>query len=634
MRSRSASLVSILVRTSGAAGMARALPLFGGIGVAAGILFGGNGLRARVVLQTAYESHGVLFGLWLAWVLAITPVARAVLTERTAAFLRALPIPTWHVVAVLGGMLVAFQAPWALLWGVGGGPLTGLAAALVGTGMAALLVAHPSRGWERALAAPLLIGACVLDRPGLVACMALPVTAFAVRLAWLRAAEARRPTFSWIAGPAPLALSLGYHLRLLRAETAVLVRGVLVLSIAGLLGGIAARNVDALAPSAFRSLSLEVGAIVLTIACAGVAFSVRHTEASLLWFLDATGVSRTTRILATRGAVAAWGATFAVVFGSAIAASAKVDARTAASGILLDALLGASIAALASEAAHATPGLLRAQGGRFVASLTGLAALVLALSLVLGERGVLVLATGALARCAWSTNPPTSNRREKSAEGILPMTIVQASNLRKRFGIRQILDGVSFRRERPGVLAIAGENGSGKSTLLKIVCGVVPADAGRIVIHGADLAAARERALRGVGYVPDTLELPGFLSVKEWVRLVAALKRAPEPGPETVARLGVAPILRERLEALSLGQRRRVGLLGALVGEPGLLVLDEPTNGLDREGVEMLLELLESRTRAGFATLLTTHERSFLDEAADEVIHLAEGKLTSAQSAA
>jgi ABC-type multidrug transport system ATPase subunit len=134
--------------------------------------------------------------------------------------------------------------------------------------------------------------------------------------------------------------------------------------------------------------------------------------------------------------------------------------------------------------------------------------------------------------------------------------------------------------------------------------------------------------------VPDTLELPGFLSVKEWVALVAALKRAPEPTPETVARLGVAPILRERLEGLSLGQRRRVGLLGALVADPGLLVLDEPTNGLDREGVEMLLRLLESRTREGLATLLTTHEQSFREAAADEVLYLTDGQLTTARSAA
>jgi ABC-type Mn2+/Zn2+ transport system ATPase subunit len=316
-----------------------------------------------------------------------------------------------------------------------------------------------------------------------------------------------------------------------------------------------------------------------------------------------------------------------------MAASAGVDATTATSGVFLDALFGACIGALASEVAHRTRGLLHAQGGRFVAALTGIAALVLALILALGERGVIVLVAVSLATCARAAKSPSLHRSDRSAEGAVPM-IVQALNIRKRFGVRQILDSVSFARERPGVLAIAGENGSGKSTLLKIICGVVPADAGRVVIHGLDLARAREPALHGLGYVPDTLELPGFLSVKEWVALVAALKRAPEPTPETVARLGVAPILRERLEGLSLGQRRRVGLLGALVADPGLLVLDEPTNGLDREGVEMLLRLLESRTREGLATLLTTHEQSFREAAADEVLYLTDGQLTTARSAA
>jgi ABC-type Mn2+/Zn2+ transport system ATPase subunit len=633
MGSRTASLVSILVRTSGTAGAARALPLFGGIGVVATVLFGGDGLRARAVVEAARASPGALLGLWFTWILAAWPVAGAVLTERTAAFLRPLPVPTWHVVAILGVMLVAFQAPWLLLWGAGAGPLAGLAAAVVAAGSTAILVARPSRWRDRTLAVPLAIGACLPARPALALGVALPAAAYAVRLAWTCAADASRPKFSWIAGPAPVSLSLGYHLRLVRADAAVLLRGALVLSISGVLAGLAARNVGALSPTLFRSLSLAAGAVALTIACAGAAFSVRQTEASLLWFLDAAGVNRVTRVVASRGAVAAWGSAFALVFGSAMAASAKVDARTAASGLSLEVLLGACIGALASEAAHRVPGLLRAQGGRFVAALTGIAALALALSLALGGRAVIVLLALVFATGARAARAPTLHRPKRTTEGAFPM-IVQALNVRKRFGVRQILDGVSFARERPGVLAITGENGSGKSTLLKIVCGVVPADAGRVVIDGLDLAGARERALHGLGYVPDTLELPGFLSVKEWVRLVAGLKRAPEPGPETVARLGVAPILRERLEALSLGQRRRAGLLGALVGDPALLVLDEPTNGLDPEGVEMLLGLLESRTRAGFVTILTTHERSFRDRAADEVIHLADGRLTTANSAA
>jgi ABC-type Mn2+/Zn2+ transport system ATPase subunit len=635
MRSRFAPLLSILVRTSGVAGAARALPLFGGIGVVAAVLFGGsNGLRARTVVEAAHESPRVLLGLWLLWIAAILPIARAVLTERTATFLRALPVSRWQTTAALGLMLVAFQAPWVLLWAIGGGPLEGVAAALVGAGFASAVVARPSRWRDRALAVPLLLGAFFLSHPVIALAVALPAAIAAVGLAWARAAEAPRPAFSWIGGPPPLSLSLGYHLRLLRADTAVLVRGAIALTIAGLLAGIAARNVDALGPADFRSLSLQVGALVLTIACAGTAFTVRHAEASLLWFLDAAGVRRSTRVMASRGTVAVWGLIFGVVFGAAMATSAKVEPAIAVCGALVDALLGACIGALASEAAHRTPGLLRAQGGRFVAALSAIATVALVLMLVLGERGVILLGAAALVLCARSVKSPLSPRsKRKDEEGTVPM-IVEASNVRKRFGVRQILDGVRLVRERPGVLAIAGENGSGKSTLLKIVCGVVPADAGRISICGHDLAGAREQALRNLGYVPDTLDLPGFLSVKEWVALVASLKQARAPAPEVAECLGVAPILRERLEGLSLGQRRRVGLLGALVGDPALLVLDEPTNGLDREGVEMLLGLLESRTRAGCATLLTTHERGFRDAAADEVVCLVEGRLTMGRSAA
>lgn len=186
---------------------------------------------------------------------------------------------------------------------------------------------------------------------------------------------------------------------------------------------------------------------------------------------------------------------------------------------------------------------------------------------------------------------------------------------------------MSFRRDAPGVLVIRGENGAGKSTLLRAVSGVVEVDEGSVTIAGHSLQDDRERALQNVGYVPDVMDLPSHLSVKEWLALVAALKCAAWPAQAWIERLGAAHMLHERLAGLSLGLRRRVCLLAALTAEPWVLVLDEPTNGLDAAGLDMLAVLLKERTEAGFAAVIATHEEGFARAVADEVLVLAQGRL-------
>ena len=124
----------------------------------------------------------------------------------------------------------------------------------------------------------------------------------------------------------------------------------------------------------------------------------------------------------------------------------------------------------------------------------------------------------------------------------------------------------------------------------------------------ASYAAAGVRgvaALRHLGYAPEASDLPAHLGVGELVAL-AALKRCDPPSPELADRLGVTPLLPQRLGSLSLGQRRRAGLLAALVGDPDLLVLDEPTNGLDADGIAVLAALLRERGGRG-AALVATH---------------------------
>jgi ABC-type multidrug transport system ATPase subunit len=200
--------------------------------------------------------------------------------------------------------------------------------------------------------------------------------------------------------------------------------------------------------------------------------------------------------------------------------------------------------------------------------------------------------------------------------------------VRKVLGGRWALDGVTLAWDRAGTLVISGENGAGKSTLLRVIAGVLRADEGEVSIHGHDLGRARLPALRHVGYAPEAADLPAHLGVGELVALVTALKRCDPPPPALAARLGVAALLGKRLGTLSLGQRRRAGLLAALVGDPELLLLDEPTNGLDADGAEMLAELLHERAAAGRATVVATHDRPFIARVATAEVEMRAGRAT------
>ena len=206
------------------------------------------------------------------------------------------------------------------------------------------------------------------------------------------------------------------------------------------------------------------------------------------------------------------------------------------------------------------------------------------------------------------------------------MSRLVVHGVRKILGGRWVLDGVDLTWDRPGTLVLHGENGAGKSTLLRILAGVIPADAGEIVVHGHRLTTDRLGALRRLGYAPEIAELPSHLRVAELVALVAALKQCNAPAPALIERLGVTAILGQRLGSLSLGQRRRACLLAALTGDPDLLVLDEPTNGLDREGIALLIDLLAERAASGLAAVVATHDRAFIARVATAKIAVVGGR--------
>jgi len=201
--------------------------------------------------------------------------------------------------------------------------------------------------------------------------------------------------------------------------------------------------------------------------------------------------------------------------------------------------------------------------------------------------------------------------------------------LRKSLGPQPLLHSVDLDCADGETICLLGENGTGKSTLLAMIAGIMSPDAGTIAIEAADGRAVDDRRFH-IGYLPENPNPMPWLGVAEWLSVVASLRRSAPPSAELTAALDLNPIMHHRLDALSLGQRRRVHIAAALVGDPWLLVADEPTNGLDVQGVPALLELLEARRRSGRAALIATHDGVFAEAVGDRHLRLEGGRVRDA----
>jgi ATPase subunit of ABC transporter with duplicated ATPase domains len=173
-------------------------------------------------------------------------------------------------------------------------------------------------------------------------------------------------------------------------------------------------------------------------------------------------------------------------------------------------------------------------------------------------------------------------------------------NVTKWFGSRRVLDAFSLNVALGERVVLLGENGCGKSTLIQLVCGVLDAFQGSITLPNT------------IGYAPEKPDIPDHLLAIEWLDLVASLKRS-----QWKDDLGVGALLGKKISALSLGQRQRVSLVAAFTGNPDLLVLDEPTNALDRDSRDHLIERVRGRT-----ALIATHDRDFADRVATRVVDM------------
>ena len=208
---------------------------------------------------------------------------------------------------------------------------------------------------------------------------------------------------------------------------------------------------------------------------------------------------------------------------------------------------------------------------------------------------------------------------------------LRAESVEKRYGETVALDGVSFSVAQGEVFALVGPNGAGKTTLVRALTGTTEPTAGSTEILGE---SPTEVDRGRIGLLPQSFDPPGRLTARELVRYYAGLYDGARPVEDALTTVGMAERADTWYERLSGGQRRRVCVATALVNDPEVLVLDEPTTGIDPAGRRTLWTVLEDFADAGTTVLLTTHDMREAERLADRVGVLADGRLVEVGSPA
>jgi ABC-2 type transport system ATP-binding protein len=209
------------------------------------------------------------------------------------------------------------------------------------------------------------------------------------------------------------------------------------------------------------------------------------------------------------------------------------------------------------------------------------------------------------------------------------VTAITVRSLRKSYGATEAVRGIDFEVRRGEVFGLLGPNGAGKTTTVEILEGYRPRDEGEVEVLGADPATARGDWRERIGVVLQSSAMYETLTVAEMLRLFAGYYAEPRPVDEVVELVGLQEKREERVRRLSGGQRRRLDLGLALVGNPELIFLDEPTTGFDPRARRNAWETIRGLRGLGKTILLTTHYLDEAEQLADRVAVLAHGRIVA-----
>ena len=205
--------------------------------------------------------------------------------------------------------------------------------------------------------------------------------------------------------------------------------------------------------------------------------------------------------------------------------------------------------------------------------------------------------------------------------------MIEVKDLYKKFGKNEVLKGIDLNIERGGIFSVLGPNGSGKTTLIKCILGMVLPDSGNISINGKALKN-NYKYRNEIDYLPQIANFPGNLKVSELIAMIKDLRDSKATKDQELIELfKLQPFLNKKLANLSGGTKQKVNLVLPFMFDSPLIILDEPTSGLDPISHLRLKNLIFSEREKGKTILVTSHILSFVEEIADEIVFLLEGKI-------
>ncbi len=208
-------------------------------------------------------------------------------------------------------------------------------------------------------------------------------------------------------------------------------------------------------------------------------------------------------------------------------------------------------------------------------------------------------------------------------------SLINVHNVRKTFGEVCAVDGINLEINKGEIFGLIGHNGAGKSTLFKMLLGLLPVTSGEICINGTAVQGAAFRQVRQrIGYLPENVVLYDNLNGLETLSFFADLKGASHAEAlPLLQKVGLGHTAKRRVRNYSKGMRQRLGFAQALLGKPALLFLDEPTNGLDPEGIREFYQILREMKAEGVTVVLTSHILSEIQERVDRLAIMKLGKI-------
>lgn len=211
--------------------------------------------------------------------------------------------------------------------------------------------------------------------------------------------------------------------------------------------------------------------------------------------------------------------------------------------------------------------------------------------------------------------------------------VIEVKNITKKYGNFVAVDNISFTIKDGEIVGLLGPNGAGKSTTMNTITGFIEQTEGNVIVNGYDTLKKSKRAKSQIGYMPEGVPLYDDLSIKEFVTYMAELKKVKrkekkEQVQDIIKKTGLDEIQNKLIKNLSRGQKQRVSLAGALVGNPKVLILDEPTVGLDPKQIMEIRSLIKDLGRE-HTVILSSHILSEVSQICDRVIIINNGKIVA-----